>query len=87
MKFLLFKIKKFFAALPNSFRRTRVRAVYDSDLKNLIDSLGIAQEIESGKYNCKFCNAIITFENLQAIQKEGGELKFICTKLECFSKI
>lgn len=87
MKLLLFKIKKFFSALLNSFRRTRVKAVYDSDLKNLIDSLGITQEIESGKYNCKFCNTIITFENLQAIQKEGGELRFICTKLECFSKI
>lgn len=87
MKLLLFKIKKFFAALPNSFRRTRMKAVYDSDLKNLIDSLGITPGIEGGKYNCKFCNAIITFENLQAIQKESGELIFICTKPECFSKI
>ena len=87
MRLFLFKIKKFFVSLPDSFRRTRVKAVYDSDLKNLIDFLGIEKEIESGTHNCKFCNSPITFENLQAIQKDGGELKFICTKNECFSKL
>lgn len=87
MKLVLFKIKNFFKTFPDRFGRTRVRAVYDSDLKNLIDSLGIRSEIDSGIYTCKFCDTPITFENLRAIQKEAGELKFICTKLECFSKI
>lgn len=87
MKFLLFKIKKFFSTLPEHFKRTQVKAVYDSDLKGLIESLGITNEIETGNRSCKFCGTSITFENLQAIQKESGELKFICTKSECFSKI
>lgn len=87
MNLFLFRIKNFFETLPDRFKRTHVRAVYDSDLKNLIDSLGIRSEIDSGTYACKFCNIPITFENLRAIQKESGELKFICTKLECFSKI
>ena len=84
---LLFKIKRFFSTLPDRFRKTNIKAVYDSDLKSLINSLGIKDKIDNGAYVCRFCNAPITFENLQAIQKEGGELKFICTKLECFSKI
>lgn len=87
MRLFLFKIKNFLKTFPDRFSRTRVRAVYDSDLKNLIDSLGIRNEIDSGTYACKFCNTPITFENLRAIQKEAGALKFICTKLECISKI
>jgi len=87
MKLFLFKIKNFFKTLPDRFGKTRVKAVYDSDLMNLVESLGIRSGIEAGTYSCKFCATTITFDNLQAIQKEGGELKFICSNLECFSKI
>lgn len=87
MKLFWYKIKNFFRKLPDRFGRTKIRAVYDSDLMNLVESLGIKNAIETGTYSCKFCGTIITFDNLQAIQKEGGELKFICSNPECFSKI
>ncbi len=87
MKLFWYKIKNFFRKLPDRLGKTRVKAVYDSDLMNLVESLGIKSGIEAGTYSCKFCATAITFDNLQAIQKEGGELKFICSNLECFSKI
>ncbi len=87
MKLFWYKIKNFFSKLPDRFKKTSIKAVYDSDLMNLVESLGIKDSIETGSYLCKFCATPITFENLQAIQKDGGELKFICSRLECFSKI
>jgi len=81
------KLKSFLAKFLQRFKTTKVKAVYDSDLIGLVESLGIKKAIESGSYTCKFCGTTICFENLQAIQKDGGELKFICTNPECFSKI
>lgn len=87
MKILLYKIKHFFAIFPNRLRKTSVKAVYDSDLVSLVESMGIKNAIENGSYSCKFCNTPITFENLQAIQKDGGKLKIICSSIECLNKI
>lgn len=87
MKLFIFKIKKFFKTIPELFKSTKVKMVYDSDLNNLIESLGIKKKIENGDFSCRFCSVPITHENLGAIQKDSGELKFICTKLECLSKL
>lgn len=87
MKLFWYKLKNFFRKFPHRFGKTSMRAVYDTDLIHLIESLGVKEAIEAGTYTCKFCYTPITFENLQAIQKEEGELKFICSKAECFSKI
>lgn len=87
MKLFIFRIKNFFKTLPELFKSTKVKMVYDSDLSNLVESLGIKTKIEDGAFFCRFCNTQITLENLGAIQKESDGLKFICTKLECLSKL
>lgn len=87
MSLFIFRVKKFFKSIPGLFKRTQIKAVYDDDLKSLIDSLGISPDIESGNFKCKYCSAVITFENLQAISKESGEIKIVCSNLECVSKL
>lgn len=87
MKLLFFKIKKFITSFPDSLKKTQVKAVYDADLKNLVKSLGLDIGIENGKYKCKYCGTIISLENLQVILKENSKIKFICSNLECLSKL
>jgi len=87
MKILFFKIKRFITSFPYHFKKMRIKAVYDADLKNLVKSLGLDMGIENGEYKCKYCGTIISFENLQAILKENSEIKFICSNFECLSKI
>jgi len=87
MKLIIFRIKSFFKKLPELFKSTKVKMVYDSDLDHLIESLGIKTKVADGVFSCRFCNAQINHENLGAIQKDGGDLKFICMKLECLSKL
>jgi len=87
MRLFYFKIKNFFKTLPELFKSTKVKMVYDSDLSNLVESLGIKTKIENGDFLCRFCNVQITLENLGSIQKDVGELRFTCTNLECLSKL
>lgn len=87
MKVLLIKINKIIQSILGCLKKTKVKAVYEDDLKKMIESLGIATGIENGVYKCKYCGSRMSFENLQAILKEKGEIKFVCFDLKCFSKI
>jgi len=53
-------------------------SVYDDDLLQLIEKLGLKQKLDEGKLKCKFTDTIITFENLYSIFPESGDIKLVC---------
>ena len=65
----------------------KIKAVHDSDLLNLLKSLGIYSKFLAGKCKCKFCENQITFENLHSIFPEGGDIKFTCDRPECIRSL
>ena len=64
-----------------------LRAVDDSDLKQLLDNLGVLKAVEAGTAKCKFCRDVVTLDNLAALFPEGGEVKFVCNKSKCIASL
>jgi len=60
-----------------------INAVHERDLNNLLTRLGVKEEFDSGKLNCKFCKKNINHENLYSILPESGGINFICDTPEC----
>ena len=64
-----------------------VDAVYDDDLLELLESLGIKNKFLHGKLTCAFCGDVITWENLHSIFPDSGAIKQCCTKPICVSQL
>lgn len=60
-----------------------VDAVYDDDLLELLENLGLKNKFLNGKLTCAFCNSIITWDNLHSIFPDSGAIKQCCTNPEC----
>jgi hypothetical protein len=67
-------------------RRYEISAVHEKDLKELLSSLNLLEEVNEGHIHCKFCDTVITLENLQCIYPKGDEIVFCCDKIGCFEQ-
>jgi len=76
-------IKSFFHRL----KKSKIKAVHDSDLTGVLSSLGVLQKVQNGEAVCEFCKGAVSMENLEAVFSEKGNIKFICSKPDCVSKI
>lgn len=81
------KISRYIKGLWFNARTSNLRAVFDDDLDQLIDSLGLRDQFESGNIRCGFCNEVITFDNLRALTKIKDEIVVICDKAQCIDRI
>lgn len=71
------------------FKRTdpNLKLVYDDDLDKYIDGLGIDEELNKGKINCKLCGIQITRGNIAAFVPNNGKVAIICDRVSCINKI
>jgi len=60
-----------------------VPAIYEEDLKKVLDKLGILQDIIEGKVKCFICDKEIDLNNFGGITKIKGNLKVICDDPLC----
>lgn len=82
-----FKIKKYFETLIYRFKKSKVKAVHDDDLPLLLESLGILEKVQKGEVNCVYCGNTVNLDNLEAIFLKNKEIKFVCSKPICISKL
>lgn len=68
-------------------KNNKMKAVHDKDLENLLRSLNVYEDVIKGKYKCLFCNAVITFDNIDSIVPHDESVQFTCDKLECHQKL
>ena len=87
MDLLFSKFKKYFQSFLGYFRKTKVKAVHDSDLLEVLESLGVLKKIQNNQVKCVYCGELITLTNIEAVFRDKGEIKLICSKPECLSKI
>lgn len=78
-------IKQKFRDFFSSLKRTKINASYDDDLFEILEEVGIYNEIEDGNLECGNCGVQITKENLSAIVKQNGEFIPICEKPSCLT--
>lgn len=64
-------------------RRLRVKAVWDSDLEQLLQNLGVLDRLITGEFTCVVCGRSVDLENLGAIVLRGQEVMVACVEVSC----
>jgi hypothetical protein len=70
-----------------SLPREKVLAVHDQDLEKVLEGLGILHKFKRGELKCKFCDRIITLENLHSIFPQSGDIKLVCDSYRCIREL
>lgn len=68
-------------------KENKMKVVHDKDLKTLLQSLGVYENVVEGKFKCLFCGEKISFENIDSIVPYEESIQFTCDKLECHTKL
>lgn len=61
----------------------KVLAVYDDELDDVLNNLGLLTKIKNKEITCQSCNCIITRENLGVIKNENGAIHMFCLSTSC----
>lgn len=67
--------------------KKKINLVHDSNLEELLRSLGILDDFKNGKKRCKFCKRVVNFSNLHSLFKESGDIKLVCNSPECIKEL
>ena len=67
-------------------RRIEVKAVWDSDLENLLASLGLIDEQGHCRQNCTVCSRKLDMEAVGAIVSGEDGAKLICDDTICLQR-
>lgn len=67
--------------------RETMKAIHDKKFNQFLRSIDVYDEIKNGEHNCKFCNQLITFDNIYTIFPEAGKIKFVCDRTDCVVKM
>ena len=60
-----------------------LKAIYDDDLVEFLNSIKLYSKIDAGRVRCKFCSEPVTLENFLAVLPESGTIHVVCDKLIC----
>lgn len=67
-------------------KRTRIAAVHDNDLEQLLSSLGVLEQIKEGECSCIICQAPVNLGNLGAVLPTDDNISFVCDLPSCVAK-
>jgi len=59
------------------------KAVYDSDLEQLLRSIGILDRVIGGEMSCAVCGCPVDLDNLGTIFSDGNDIRVSCDKTTC----
>lgn len=71
----------------NMLPKKELEALHENDLRSMLKSLGLLSDLEAGKFHCDVCANTISSTNIGALISRSGTIVFVCSKLECLSKI
>ena len=58
-------------------------AVFSSEVRQYLEGLGLAAELDSGGLHCHCCETAVTVENFGGLIRHRGELMFACRNEVC----
>lgn len=62
-------------------------AVHADDLKTLLDKVGLLEKLESRQLKCKFCQSVVSEEDIYSVIKDSGQYKVVCERADCVSRL
>ncbi|MCD6097592.1 hypothetical protein J7K18_01745 [bacterium] len=63
-----------------------LKAIYDEELEEFLEKIGLLEDIRSGMVKCEGCGEIITLDNFGAVSRRNGKLVVFCNSPKCVSK-
>ena len=67
----------------NRKKKLELNAVYNSEITQVLSSLGLIDKLEEGKIHCSDCGQQITYDNVGVIYSGEGEVKIKCSSISC----
>ena len=64
-------------------KTTGVTAVHDSDLQQLLQGLGILDDLVEGKFQCAVCGCPVDLDNLGSIFPHDNQIHVSCDNNKC----
>jgi hypothetical protein len=64
-----------------------VDAVHDVDLQNLLESLGLADDLADGGLSCEFCRTPIHLDAVGAIFPHRQTISVVCDSACCMTRL
>ena len=64
-------------------KKVDLTAVWDEDLRALLDNLGILDDLAAGNTRCIVCTRIVDFDNLGAIIPSADSVQVTCDNSGC----
>lgn len=66
--------------------KERIPAVSDKDIKKLLGSLGLLEDLKRRSMLCSICEETLSLENIGCIYPTEHEIKLCCDSLKCLQK-
>ena len=64
-----------------------IKAVHDSDVQELLTSLGEWGAFSTGQCQCAFCGDVVSDENFGAIFPDNNSVGYACNKSVCMREL
>lgn len=71
----------------NILKDNKMKVVHDNDLKKLLLSLNVYEDVINKKYKCLFCGRDITMDNIDSIMPYEQTIQFTCDEENCHLKL
>lgn len=68
-------------------KRLEVKAVWESELKYLLESLDILEPLQRGEVACALCNRTVNLENLGLIIPQKDKVLIVCDNVACIHSL
>lgn len=64
-----------------------IKAIYDDDLIEFLQNIGLYSKLSAGKVKCKFCGNIVTIENFLAVFPSQNKILISCNLPDCVKQL
>jgi len=68
-------------------RKHKIKAVHESDLQELVLSLGLSELMAKGELKCGICGTVVNPDNLLCIYPSGNEVMVCCSNRQCYEAV
>jgi len=68
-------------------KRVELQAVWDSDLRTLLESVGIFEELLTGSLSCAVCGRSVDLDNLGAVIPTRDTARVVCDCARCIRSV
>jgi hypothetical protein len=68
-------------------RKKELHAIHDNDVEEYLRHLGLLAKITDRKIKCSRCGEVVDLDNFGGLYSEENEIKVVCEKLECMTRL